>query len=169
MGHVQIKIFRASEFVIGLENLYMRSAGIVVDAVMSSSTVWRLKSQDGTMRTFFDIRRKVGNKIVRAYLLKPLLEGSRVERIKATLRGPKDEFKDFAYFLVLIAHGKHGGFQMLVEAGVYDNLRIVGADREELNQREPDELLDMFTDALEDPAAHDAMLLLSIDSKVHST
>jgi hypothetical protein len=103
---------------------------------------------------------------VRAYLLKPLLEESRVQRMKATLRGPKDEFKDFADYLVLKAHSKWGDFQMLVEAGVYDNLRIVGADREEMNQRQPDELLAMFADALEDPTSHDVVLLISTDSRV---
>lgn len=144
----------------------MRTEGNIIDAVMSSAGVWRLKSEDGTVKTFVDIRRKVGNKIVRAYLLKPLLQESRVQLIKATLKGPKDEFKDFADFLVLTAHGEHGDFEMLVEAGVYENLRIVGADKEDMNQRPADELIDMFTSALKDPASYGATILLSVDSRV---
>ncbi|RDE12020.1 MAG: hypothetical protein C4K47_08830 [Candidatus Thorarchaeota archaeon] len=137
-----------------------------VDVMMSSAGTWRLKSEDGNVRTFFDIRRKVGNKIIRAYLLKTMIEEGRVQRIRATLKGPKDEFKDFADFLVLGAHGEQGDFHMLVEAGVYENLRIVGTDKEELHQIQPDALLAMFTDALENPASHDAMLFLSVDSRV---
>ena len=133
---------------------------------MSSSGVWKLKSSDGKVKTFFDIRRKVGNMVVRAYLLKPLVEGGRFRQIQASLKGPRDEFKDFADFLVLRAHDEHGDFEMLVEAGVYENLRIVGADREEMNQRRPDDLLRMFTDALEDPIKYGSILLLSTDSKV---
>jgi hypothetical protein len=143
----------------------MRTKGNVVDALMSGTGVWRLKSEDGTVKTFLDIRRKVGNKIVRAYLLRPLFQ-ERVQRIKATLKGPKDEFKDFADFLVLRAHGERGDFEMLVEAGVYENLRIVGADKEEMNQLQADKLIEMFTNALEDPDSNGSTLLLSTDSRV---
>ena len=135
---------------------------------MSSAGVWKLKSKDGTVKTFFDIRRKVGNKIVRAYLLKPLIEGGRVQLIQVTLKGTKDEFKDFADFLIMKAHDELGDYGMLVEAGVYENLRIVGADREEMSRLQPDDLLRIFTEALSDPSAHDTVLLLDADSKVRS-
>jgi hypothetical protein len=146
----------------------MSSKQNLSDAVMSSTGVWKLKSKDGTVKTFFDIRRKVGNKIVRAYLLKPLIEGGRVQLVQATLKGTKDEFKDFADFLVMKAHDEHGEYGMLVEAGVYENLRIVGADREEMSRFQPDDLFRIFTEALSDPSGHDTILLLSTDSRVRS-
>ncbi len=135
---------------------------------MSSSGTWNLKFADGTSREFIDIRQLVGNKLIRAYVLKPLLELARVQRVKASLRGFKGEFKDFAYFLVLKARDSQGELMLLAEAGVYQNLRIVGADRRDLSTRPASEIIDIFTNASSDPEAHDAILVLSMDSKVRA-
>lgn len=135
---------------------------------MSSSGTWNLKFADGTSREFIDIRQLVGNKIIRAYVLKPLLELARVEWVKASLRGSKGEFKDFAYFLVLKARDSQGELMFLAEAGVYQNLRIVGTDRRDLTKRPGSEVIDIFTNASSDPKAHDAILVLSTDSRVRA-
>ena len=135
---------------------------------MNSSGTWNLKFADGTSREFIDLRQLVGNKIIRAYVLKPLLEQARVQWFKASLRGPKGEFKDFADFLVLKARDSQGELMFLVEAGVYQNMRIVGTDRRDLSTRLGSEVIDIFTNASSDPKAHDATLVLSIDSKVRA-
>lgn len=135
---------------------------------MSSPRTWNLKFADGTSREFIDIRQLVGNRLIRAYVLKPLLQLARVQRVKASLRGFKGEFKDFADFLVLRARDTQGELMFLAEAGVYENLRIVATDRRDLSIRPASEIIDIFTDASSDPNAHDAVLLLSIDSKVRA-
>ena len=57
-------------------------------------------------------------------------------------------------------------FKILVEAGVYENLRIVGTNSEELAKMPRDEVIMIFTDALEYPEKNDTKLILSNDSEV---
>jgi len=135
---------------------------------MSSSGTWNLKFADGTSREFIDIRQLVGNRLIRAYVLKPLFELARVQRVKASLRGFKGEFKDFADFLVLAAQDSQGELMFLAEAGVYENLRLVGTNRRDMSARSASEVIDIFTNASSDPKAHDAILVLSTDSKVRA-
>ena len=135
---------------------------------MSSQRTWKLKFQDGTVQEFIDIRRKVGNQIVRAYLLEPILESQSITRAEISLRGPKNEWKDFAKFLVLRVTEGENEFGFLAETGVYENLRIVGTDSEEIAQKSPSEITLAFTEALKDPQGCNAVVILSTDSKVKS-
>ena len=130
--------------------------------------MWKLKFQDGTVQEFIDIRRKVGNQIVRAYLLKPVLESQSITRAEISLRGPKNEWKDFAKFLVLRVTEGENEFGILAETGVYENLRIVGTDSEEIAQKSPSEITQAFTEALKDPKGCSAVVILSTDSKIKS-
>ncbi len=132
---------------------------------MSSGRTWKLKTADGTLTEFKDIRRKVGNQIIRAYLLENALSANRLERIKATLRGPKNEFKDFDDFFVLSA-SVNGKLRILVEANVYDNLRIVGTDSEKITSMNPKQILSLFTKILDELENHATTLILSENSKV---
>ncbi|NWF96707.1 MAG: hypothetical protein HXY34_11255 [Candidatus Thorarchaeota archaeon] len=134
---------------------------------MSEST-WRLSREDGTAEEFMDVRRKVGNRVIRAYLLQPLLDTGSALFVKASLRGPKGEFQDFAKFFVLGA--QYGGRELrfLVESGVYENLRIVAADRESAAGLEPDAIVRVFTEVLTKPDECKAQIWLSTDTKVHS-
>lgn len=134
---------------------------------MSSERPWKLKNEDGTLIEFKDIRRKVGNQIIRAYLLENAMSTNRIERIKATLRGPKNEFKDFDDFFVLSA-SLEGNLKILVEANVYHNLRIVGTDSDKLSNMNPDQIIKLFTQVLDDLEGHDTVLMLSQNSKVHA-
>ncbi len=120
------------------------------------------------MQEFIDIRRKVGNQIVRAYLLEPVLKSQSITRAEISLRGPKDEWKDFAKFLVLRVTEGENEFGILAETGVYENLRIVGTDSEEIAQKSPSEITQTFTEALKDPQGCSAVIVLSTDSKVKS-
>ncbi|TXT57439.1 MAG: hypothetical protein BAJATHORv1_10141 [Candidatus Thorarchaeota archaeon] len=138
----------------------------MIGVELSSNRSWKLKLEDGTIETFTDIRRKVGNRIIRAYLLKPIMEQSRIERIKATLRGPKDEFKDFDKFFILKGKTDIGDFRMLVESGVYENLRIVGTDEEYIASKTPDEVIQILTDSLSNPV--DSLIVVSTDTKVRA-
>ncbi|MCK4279438.1 MAG: hypothetical protein KAW94_02565 [Candidatus Thorarchaeota archaeon] len=135
---------------------------------MSSQRTWKLKFQDGTVQEFIDIRRKVGNQIVRAYLLDPVLKSQRITRTEISLRGPKDEWKDFAKFLILKVTEGENEFGILAETGVYENLRIVGTDSEEIAQKSPSDITQTFTEALKDPQRYSAVVILSTDSKVKS-
>jgi hypothetical protein len=108
----------------------------------------------------------VGNQVIRAYLLNGIIAANRVRRIQGKLRGPKDEFKDFANFLILHVKNSKSEFRVLAEAGVYENLRIVATDSSEFAQRSPDEVIKAFTIALEDPEPNNTVLILSKDSKV---
>ena len=134
---------------------------------MSSERTWKLKNEDGTLIEFRDIRRKVGNQIIRAYLLENAMSTNRIKRIKATLRGPKNEFKDFDDFFVLSA-SLEGDIKILVEANVYHNLRIVGTDSEKLANMNPNQIISLLTQALDDLEGHDTALMLSQNSKVHA-
>lgn len=134
---------------------------------MSPERTWKLKSQDGTLTEFKDIRRKVGNQIIRAYLLEKVLIKNRLERIKATLRGPKEEFKDFDNFFVLKTTFD-SDLQILVEANVYENIRIVGTNSDDLCTMDPKDIIALFTEALDNLESHQTSLILSETSKVHS-
>ena len=118
------------------------------------------------MQEFIDIRRKVGNQIVRAYLLEPVLKSERITRDEISLRGPKDEWMDFAKFLVLRMTEGENEFGILAETGVYENLRIVGTDSEDFAQKPPSEIPQAFTEALKNPQGCSAVVILSTDSKV---
>ncbi len=133
---------------------------------MSSRSTWKLKAADGTVTEFQDIRRKVGNQIIRAYLLKAAISGDRVERIQATLRGPKNEFKDFDNFFVLWAKSDAGEFQILVEANVYENLRIVATDTSAIAEKEPADIVTVLTEALGQLDLHATKLVMSHNSRV---
>ena len=132
---------------------------------MSPERTWKLKTADGTLTEFKDIRRKVGNRIIRAYLLEKAMSANRLECIKATLRGPKNEFKDFDDFFVLRA-SIDGNLEILVEANVYDNLRIVGTDSERIMNMNAPQIIEMFTEMLDVPESHATTLILSENSKV---
>ncbi|MFW9912903.1 MAG: hypothetical protein ACFFEU_10555 [Candidatus Thorarchaeota archaeon] len=132
---------------------------------MSPERMWKLKNADGTLTEFKDIRRVVGNQIIRAYLLEKAMSANRLECINATLRGPKNEFKDFDDFFVLRA-SIDGDIKILVEANVYDNLRIVGTDSEKIASMNAKQIIEMFTEMLDDPDGHATRLILSQNSKV---
>lgn len=53
-----------------------------------------------------------------------------------------------------------------MEAGVYENLRIVGTDSLELSQKTCDDLIRLFTDTLEKPERNNTVLIISNDSKI---
>ncbi|MFW9800041.1 MAG: hypothetical protein ACFFD9_06375 [Candidatus Thorarchaeota archaeon] len=133
---------------------------------MSSRPAWKLKAADGTVTEFQDIRRKVGNRIIRAYLLEAAISGDRIERIKATLRGPRNEFKDFDNFFVLWAKSENGQFKILVEANVYENLRIVATDNAAIAEKEPTDIVAVLTEALAQLDLYGTKLVMSQNSKV---
>ncbi|MDH4212841.1 MAG: hypothetical protein OEV85_02870 [Candidatus Thorarchaeota archaeon] len=133
---------------------------------MISGDRWKLVKEDSTVDEFIDIRRKVGNQVIRAYLLKSVIESNRVEKISGKLRGPKGEFKDFSNFLILNVKNGKSEFRVLAESGVYENLRIVATDSRELAQRTSDEIIKAFTNALEEPEPNNTILILSKDSKI---
>lgn len=120
--------------------------------------------RNGDRFQFNDVRMKVGNQVLRAYLLRPLLELGRVERVSASLRGPKNEFKDFAKFVVLSAIHDGENIEFLTETGVYENIRIVairGTDAEKLS---PERIMSMFMSALDEPDVHKSKIVLSYDA-----
>ena len=133
---------------------------------MTSGPTWKLVNDDSSIDEFIDIRRIVGNQVIRAYLLDDIMETRRVEKIPGKLRGPKSEFKDFAKFLIIKTKNGDSEFKILAEAGVYENLRIVGTNSEELAKKTRDEVIKIFTDALENPELNDTKLILSNDSEV---
>ena len=133
---------------------------------MTSRLTWKLVNDDSSIDEFIDIRRIVGNQVIRAYLLDEIMETRRVEKIPGKLRGPKNEFKDFAKFLIVKMKNGDSEVKILVEAGVYENLRIVGTDSEQLTKKTRDEVIKIFTDALENPDRNDTKLILSNDSEV---
>lgn len=133
---------------------------------MIQGPTWKLVNEDSSIDEFIDIRRIVGNQVIRAYLLDDILKTRRVEKIPGKLRGPKNEFKDFAKFLIVKMKNGNVEFRILAEAGVYENLRIVGTDSEELKKKTRDEIIKIFTDALENPEVNDTKLILSSDSEV---
>ncbi|MFW9792941.1 MAG: hypothetical protein ACFFEE_01460 [Candidatus Thorarchaeota archaeon] len=133
---------------------------------MRSGATWKLQKEDSTVDEFTDIRRKVGNQVIREYLLDAVVQSNRVERIPGRLRGPKNEFKDFAKFLILKLSIDGESTRFLAESGVYENLRIVGVDSSSIAECDSDELIKIFTNALENPESYNTTLILSDDSKV---
>lgn len=133
---------------------------------MTSGPTWKLVKDDSSIDEFIDIRRIVGNQVIRAYLLNDIIESHRVEKILGKLRGPKNEFKDFAKFLIVRMKNGDLEFNILAEAGVYENLRIVGTDSEVLAMKTQEEVIKIFTDALEEPEKNDTKLILSNDSEI---
>jgi len=130
------------------------------------STTWKLHWDDSSIDEFTDIRRKVGNQVIRAYLLDPVLVSNKIERMNGKLRGPKNEFKDFAKFLILSVSIDGSSTRFLAEAGVYENLRIVAVDSDKIAERETEELIQLFTEALADLESYNTTLILSNDSMV---
>ncbi|TFG14788.1 hypothetical protein EU537_02280 [Candidatus Thorarchaeota archaeon] len=133
---------------------------------MSKQPVWKLKLPDGGVEDFIDIRRKVGNRILRAYLLKPTKEEGRITILDYSLRGPKDEFRNFSKFFILRANRDSKIFRFLVEAAVYENIRIVGTDRDFIAEKSPEELIEIFTDAMQNPSMWNSQLTIGPDSKI---
>ncbi|MFX1560431.1 MAG: hypothetical protein ACFFBL_07570 [Promethearchaeota archaeon] len=133
---------------------------------MNSGPTWKLQKDDSTIEEFIDIRRKVGNQIIRDYLLDKIVRNNRVIRVPGKLRGPKNEFKDFANFLILQISIDGSLARFLAEAGVYENLRIVAVDLTSLAGRNPEDLIAIFTEALENPDPYNTTLILSDDSVV---
>ena len=133
---------------------------------MTSGPTWKLVNDDSSIDEFIDIRRIVGNQVIRAYLLDEIMETRRVEKIGGKLRGPKNEFKDFAKFMIVKMKNGDSELKILVEAGVYENLRIVGTDSEQLMKKTRDEVIKIFTDALENPDLNVTKVILSNDSEV---
>ena len=131
-----------------------------------TSKRWKLVNGDDSVEEFIDIRRKVGNQIIRAYLLDKVIESEKIERIPGKLRGPKDEFQDFDKFLILQIDDGEKTCRVLAESGVYENLRIVATDSETLAQESPEAITKRFTDALQEPGTHKTKLIISKESKV---
>jgi len=133
---------------------------------MTLGPTWKLVNGDSSIDEFIDIRRIVGNQVIRAYLLDDIMDTHRMKKIPGKMRGPKNEFKDFAKFLIIKIKNGDLECKILAEAGVYENLRIVGTDSEELAKKTRDEVIKTFTDALENPELNDTKLILSNDSEV---
>ncbi len=131
---------------------------------MNSEPTWKLQKDDSTVDEFIDIRRKVGNQIIREYLLDNVVKNTAVIRIPGKLRGPKNEFKDFAKFMILKISLDGVSASFLAETGVYENLRIVAVDSTNLANRISEDLMSLFTDALENPDIYNSILILSDDS-----
>lgn len=133
---------------------------------MTLGLTWKLVKEDSTVDEFIDMRRVVGNQVIRAYLLDDIIQKNRIIRIAGKMRGPKNEFKDFANFLIIRFNLMQSEFKVLVESGVYDNLRIVGTDSPELAKKLANDLIKIFTDALEHPEQKNTTLIISNDSKI---
>jgi hypothetical protein len=133
---------------------------------MNSGPTWKLQMNDSSVEEFIDIRRKVGNQIIRDYLLDSIVKSDNVIRVPGKLRGPKDEFKDFANFLILQISIEGSSARFLAEAKVYENLRIVAVDSNNFAEKSPEELIEIFTEALENPDPYNTTLVLSDDSTV---
>ncbi|MGY5881691.1 MAG: hypothetical protein RTV31_15675 [Candidatus Thorarchaeota archaeon] len=138
------------------------------DTNLTAQRTWKLTHSDGSVEEFKDIRRKVGNQIIRAYLLEEILKDEYIERIDARLRGPKDEFKDFDAFLILTGSTQTGTFRILAESGVYENLRIVGTDSDFVLDASAEDVINMFTNAMQNPQDNGAKLIISEKSSVHT-
>ena len=108
----------------------------------------------------------MGNQIIRAYLLQEMLSKDLFIKKCVKMRGPKDEFKDFAQYLVLEFKNENGDLRILAESGVYENLRIVGTDLKDVEKLTSEKIIDLFTNALKEPEKFEARLIISEDSKV---
>jgi len=133
---------------------------------MNSEPTWKLQKEDSTIDDFIDVRRKVGNQIIRDYLLDTVVINKAILRVPGKLRGPKNEFKDFAKFLILQISIDGASARFLAESGVYENIRIVAVDSKNLAERNTEDLIRIFTEALENPEQYNTTLVLSDDSMV---
>jgi len=133
---------------------------------MNSEPTWKLQKEDSTIDDFIDVRRKVGNQIIREYLLDTVVINKAILRVPGKLRGPKNEFKDFAKFLILQISIDGASARFLAESGVYENIRIVAVDSKNLAERNTEDLIRIFTEALENPEQYNTTLVLSDDSMV---
>ena len=133
---------------------------------MNPGPKWTLQKDDSTTVEFIDIRRKVGNQVIREYLLDTVVKKNSIIRVPGKLRGPKNEFKDFAKFLILEISVDGSPAQFLAEAGVYENLRIVAVNSNSLADQSADDLIRIFTEALQNPEQYNSTLILSDDSTV---
>jgi len=133
---------------------------------LTKTRTWKLTFDDNSVREFHDIRRIVGNQIIRAYLLEEMISKDLVVKKSVKMRGPKDEFKDFAQYLVLEFKNGKDDLRILAESGVYENLRIVGTDLKDLENLTSDEIIDLFTNVLKEPDKFKARLTISEDSKI---
>ena len=135
-------------------------------STLSSKRKWTLSLKDGSMETFLDIRRKVGNQIIRIYLLNGVLTEDRIERINGSLRGPKNEFKDFAKYFILRLQDNGDVIRFLTETGIYENMRIVGTDSQKVTQMETEEIVGKYTEALSMPEKYNISFILNDDSEI---
>ncbi|MHA1768865.1 MAG: hypothetical protein ACTSV3_03335 [Candidatus Thorarchaeota archaeon] len=133
---------------------------------MTPNATWKIVNDDDSVEEFIDIRRKVGNQIIRAYLLDRVISDRRIEKRQGKLRGPKDEFKDIDKFLILRVQDGESTYRILAEAGVYENLRIVATDSQSLADEDPSVITKKFTDALQEPDPHNTTLIVSHGSKI---
>ena len=133
---------------------------------MTKTRTWKLTFDDNSVQEFHDIRRIVGNQIIRAYLLEEMLSRDLFIKKSVKMRGPKDEFKDFAQYLVLEFKNGNDDLRILAESGVYENLRIVGTDLKDLEKLTSNEIIDLFTNVLKEPDKFKARLIISEDSKI---
>lgn len=133
---------------------------------MNSEPTWKLLKDDSTIDEFIDIRRKVGNQVIREYLLDTVVKSNAIIRVPGKLRGPKNEFKNFAKFLILQLSIDGASARFLAESGVYENLRIVAVDSNNLAARNSEDLISIFTEALENPEQYSTTLVLSDDSTI---
>ncbi|MFW9788261.1 MAG: hypothetical protein ACFFE2_03100 [Candidatus Thorarchaeota archaeon] len=133
---------------------------------MNSGPTWKLHRNESDIEEFIDVRRKVGNQIIRDYLLDNVVKDNKIKRIPGKLRGPKNEFKDLAKFLILEISLEGKKVRFLAEAGVYENLRIVAVDSDFLADQSKEDLIRIFTEALESPDLYDTSVVLSDDSEV---
>ena len=133
---------------------------------MTKTRTWKLTFDDNSVQEFHDIRRIVGNQIIRAYLLEEMLSRDLFIKKSVKMRGPKDEFKDFAQYLVLEFKNGNDDLRILAESGVYENLRIVGTDLKDLEKLTSNEIIDLFTNVLKEPDKFKARLTISEDSKI---
>jgi hypothetical protein len=131
--------------------------------MLSSRRKWTLSFNDGSIEIFSDIRRKVGNQIIRIYLLDGVLTEERIEKINASLRGPKNEFKDFSNFFILQIQEEEEEIRFLTETGVYENMRIVGTNSEKIIKMDTEEIVKKFTDALVIPDRYRTTFIVNDD------
>ena len=133
---------------------------------MAKTRTWKLTFDDNSVQEFHDIRRIVGNQIIRAYLLEEMLSRDLFVKKSVRMRGPKDEFKDFAQYLILEFKNGKNDLRILAESGVYENLRIVGTDLNDFEKLTSHEFIDLFTNVLKEPDKFKARLTISEDSKI---
>lgn len=133
---------------------------------LNTGRKWTLSLKDGTTETFIDIRRKVGNQIIRIYLLDNVLTEERIVKISASLRGPKNEFKDFAKFFILRIQDEGDEIRFLTETGIYQNMRIVGTNSEKILQLDTEEIVRKFTESLNTPEKYGTTFIVNEDSEI---